>query len=284
MDELIPILEDDPAAAPHIGPEHRTWRVLVVDDDPEVLIATRLALQGVELLGRELELIMATSAREARERLQQTSGIAAILLDVVMETTDAGLQLVKVIREEMGLKELRIILRTGEPGYAPEISVISNYDINDYKTKSELTQTRLLTALTAALRSYGYITVINSHRRGLEKIVRASAALLERQSLLEFAEGVLTQIAAVLQLPLDGLLCAQRGSPLEQGSKDGPLYVLGAAGALAGYIARPIEDLDRPEILRVIRKAMGGQRHVFTETCTVLYLRNRTREGAIYRH
>lgn len=140
---------------------HLTWRVLVVDDEPDVHRATTFALAGVTILGRPLEFLHAYSATEATALLMREKEIAVILLDVVMEREDAGLALVKTIRHDLKLKEARIILRTGQPGYAPEIETIHDFDINDYKTKSELTRTKLYATVTAALRAYEQIRALD---------------------------------------------------------------------------------------------------------------------------
>ena len=133
------------------------WRLLVVDDEPDVHRATTFALAGVRILGRSLEFLHAYSADEASRILSTERDVAVVLLDVVMEREGAGLELVKTIRQELHLNELRIILRTGQPGYAPEIETIHDFDINDYKTKSELTRTKLYATVTAALRAYEQI-------------------------------------------------------------------------------------------------------------------------------
>lgn len=133
------------------------WRLLVIDDEPDVHRATTFALAGVKILGRPLQFLHAYSAAEATQLLRVESEIAVVLLDVVMEREDAGLALIKTIRQELKLSELRIILRTGQPGYAPEIETIHDFDINDYKTKSELTRTKLYATITAALRAYEQI-------------------------------------------------------------------------------------------------------------------------------
>ncbi len=138
--------EDGTGDAANLQP----WRVLVVDDDQDVHEATRFALAHLLILGRPLELLHAHSACEALELLQREGDIAVILLDVVMESDDAGLRTVGVIREQLKMLNTRIILRTGQPGQAPEADTIARYDINDYKTKSELTQNKLFTTLTAA--------------------------------------------------------------------------------------------------------------------------------------
>jgi diguanylate cyclase (GGDEF)-like protein len=133
------------------------WRLMVIDDEPDVHRATTFALAGVKILGRSLEFLHAYSASEAAQMLRTEPEVAVVLLDVVMEREDAGLALIKTIRQDLGLTELRIILRTGQPGYAPEIETIHDFDINDYKTKSELTRTKLYATVTAAVRAYEQI-------------------------------------------------------------------------------------------------------------------------------
>jgi CheY-like chemotaxis protein len=159
---------------PSIVNSHTPWRVLVVDDDADVHAVSRLILTKIVFKHRPVELLSAYSAAEARELLTREENIAVILLDVVMETEDAGLRLVKTIREELKNNEVRIILRTGQPGQAPEERVIIDYDINDYKAKNELTAQKLFTAVIAALRAYETIVSLNKTRRGLEKILHSS--------------------------------------------------------------------------------------------------------------
>ena len=157
--------EDDSEDVADLQP----WRVLVVDDDQDVHEATRFGLAHLLILGRPLELLHAHSAREALELLQREGDIAVILLDVVMESDDAGLRTVGVIREQLKMLNTRIILRTGQPGQAPEADTIARYDINDYKTKSELTQNKLFTTLTAAIRSYGQLLRLDAQPAGAGK-------------------------------------------------------------------------------------------------------------------
>ena len=118
----------------------REWNILIVDDDEEIHTVTRLALSDLEVHDRKLNFLHAYSGKEAKAILDEYgSSIAIILLDVVMETDDAGLTVVRYLREKLNHHEPRIILRTGQPGFAPEEEVIKTYDINDYKTKTELT-------------------------------------------------------------------------------------------------------------------------------------------------
>ena len=115
--------EDDPAeSSADFSPP---WRILVVDDDGDVHETSRFALSGIRILGRPLSLLHAMSGREALETLRTEGNIAVILLDVVMESEDAGLRLVDVIRNELKLVNTRIILRTGQPGHAPECETIT---------------------------------------------------------------------------------------------------------------------------------------------------------------
>jgi diguanylate cyclase (GGDEF)-like protein len=279
-DELLQFAEEgDRARAKPSG--GRPWRILIVDDDEQVHSATELALAGISILGRSLEFLHAYSALEARAQLASSDNIAVIFLDVVMEKEDAGLRLVKVIREELGLTEVRIILRTGQPGYAPELEAIRDYDINDYRTKSELTRTRLVTSLTTALRSYQQIRALAYSREGLEKIIRATADLFEQRALESMAEGVLTQIAGLLGFPPHGVVCAQRGFPMD-GSNPDQLYVIGAVGRYAHAINHPLHDLGDTQIESAIETAIQRKQNLYTRDYTVLYLNASGREEAVY--
>ena len=132
--------------------------------------------------------------------------VAVVLLDVIMESDTAGLDLVEFIRNELKNDTVRIILRTGQPGQAPERRVIVDYDINDYKAKTELTADKLFTALTAALRSYQQLQRMLETRRGLEIIIEAASTLFDFKSMQRLAEGVLTQIASLLNVDCAGIL------------------------------------------------------------------------------
>ena len=147
-DEFLSFDDDSSGDLPvltHTG--QLPWRVLIVDDDEDVHRATEFALREVAVLDRPLLFLHAYSSFEAIELLKAESDVAVILLDVVMESENAGLKAVGIIRDELKLANPRIILRTGQPGYAPEIETIRLYDINDYKTKNELTRAKLYTCL-----------------------------------------------------------------------------------------------------------------------------------------
>ena len=170
-----------------------TWKVLICDDDRSVHVVTKLALDGFKFAGKELEIISACSGAEAIKIIEKHPDIAVILQDVIMETNDAGLQAVKYIREVLRNQLVRIILRTGQPADFPESSVILNYDINDYKSKTELTEQKLFTALVASLRAYSTMihlaesnqklavlnTQLQEFNQNLEQIVQERTIELE---------------------------------------------------------------------------------------------------------
>jgi two-component system sensor histidine kinase ChiS len=160
-----------------------TWKIIVVDDEAEIHNVTKLVLNDFTFDGKSLTFISAYSGEEAKGLIEKHPDTALILLDVVMETDDAGLEVVKYIRDVMGNLLVRIILRTGQPGQAPEDVVIIHYDINDYKTKTELTTRKLFTAIVSALRAFRALTRLEESRRQLAQIAQASARFVPRQFL-----------------------------------------------------------------------------------------------------
>ncbi|SDL08225.1 Response regulator receiver domain-containing protein [Maridesulfovibrio ferrireducens] len=199
-DELLFAEESTEERFDHFCDHSRKWKILIVDDEKDVHSTTRLVLDDVTFEGGKLEFISAYTGDEALQIMREQSDIAVILLDVVMETTHAGLDVARIIREEMKNKMVRIILRTGQPGQAPERKVIIEYDINDYKHKGELTAQRLFTSVFSALRSYRDILVIDQNRKGLKYIIEASGSLFQQQSISRLAQGVLTQVISLLGL------------------------------------------------------------------------------------
>jgi diguanylate cyclase (GGDEF)-like protein len=267
--DLVFIEEDAarPAASP-AGTGVPPWNVLIVDDDQDVHDATELALRGVEIQGRPLAFLHAHSGAEAKQVLRMAPDIAVVLLDVVMETPDSGLQLVGHIRKDLGLHDTRIILRTGQPGYAPEMSAIREYDINDYKTKSELTRHRLVTTLTAAIRSYEQIRAIEASRRGLALVVRSTPEILARQGLHDFARGVIEQLAALLGAPADGVVCV-RGCADEQARGS---TVLATSGAFAQADGRALDDVADEAVRTALARALDQRHSVVQAGATAVFL------------
>ncbi|MEO5361560.1 MAG: ATP-binding protein [Nitrospirota bacterium] len=151
-----------------LAPEAALWKILIVDDDIEVHRATRSSLAEFSFQGKALMLLFASSAAEARKLLQEHGDTAVILLDVVMEDDLAGLNFAKYVREELQNRFVRILLRTGQPGIAPEKSVIVDYDINGFLEKSDLTIQKLYSAIITCLRSYRDIIDLETANRALK--------------------------------------------------------------------------------------------------------------------
>ncbi|MEH1782606.1 MAG: ATP-binding protein [Nostoc sp.] len=170
------------------------WKVLIVDDDVLVHRATILALEDCTFESKPLTFLHAHSGTEAKYLIQTHPDTALILLDVVMETDDAGLQLVQYIRAELHNHQVRIILRTGQPGEAPEASVILDYDINDYRLKTELTRQKLITVVISSLRSYGNILKIENQNSeltlALDHLQQTQAQLIQAEKMSSLGQMV----------------------------------------------------------------------------------------------
>ena len=247
------------------------WKVLIVDDDTEVHDSTVFALKSEVIVGRHLEFLHAHSAADAKLVLSDVRDIAIILLDVVMERVDAGLELVRAIRTELGLIEPRIILRTGQPGYAPECDAIRRFDINDYRTKSELTHTRLLTSVTAAIRAYDQILSLSRQRHGLQKIIDASPGLYEKSAIDVFAEGVILQIGNLLHIQPEGILCVQNCEADVDSQAPFP-RLIGATGRFRDFVGSSLIDLPEKRVVNALLECMARRQHTFGSDWTALYI------------
>jgi len=257
----LPVAVDAPAASV------RPWLILIVDDDPEVHAMTRLVMKKFIYRGRTVQFHSAYSAEEALGILRNDPGIAMILLDVVMETDDAGLRLVPRIRDELGNSQVRIILRTGQPGQAPEDDVIHGYDINDYKAKTELTAQKLGTATVAALRSYEHITELMRSRQGMERIIDASSSLFTLRAIDRFADAVLRELARVLDVAPDGLVCVPRGNARADAQ------ILAAQGRHAENVGLPLGHSVDADLAAKVMAVLRARQHHFDDSDAILWLR-----------
>lgn len=183
----------------------RTWHILVVDDEEQVHKVTNLVLSGCVFDHGDIKISHAYSMAEAKVILKEHQDIALALIDVVMETDDAGLRLVRCIREDLKNKDIRLVLRTGQPGQAPEETVIAKYDINDYKNKTELTSTKLKTLLYSTLRSYRDIRTLEANRQGLYNLINATSKIVDAHQLPIFASAVLEEIGTLLNLDAEAV-------------------------------------------------------------------------------
>jgi signal transduction histidine kinase/DNA-binding NarL/FixJ family response regulator len=264
-DEIVQLIDDAGAQRP---PEQiRRWKIAIIDDDHAVHDGTRFALSDYRLNGQGLEILSAYSAADGRQLLRSHPDVAVVLLDVIMETDTAGLDLVEFIREDLKTETVRIILRTGQPGQAPERRVIVDYDINDYKAKTELTADKLFTALTAALRSYLQLQRMVETRRGLEIIIEAASALFDFRSMQRLAEGVLTQVSSLLNVDCAGILVLREPDYSQEG-----FSVLAGSGCYSRFIGSDMSEILDQDLRRLVQEAFTRRRHEFSPQRSVLYI------------
>jgi response regulator RpfG family c-di-GMP phosphodiesterase len=258
------------------------WKIIIVDDDIEIHHVTRMVMDGFEFDGKGLAFISAYTAREARNLLSEHKDIAFILLDVVMEEDDSGLQLVKFVRNELKNKSVRIALRTGQPGQAPEREVILEYDINDYKEKTDITSQKLFTMFVSALRAYRDITVIEKNKIGLEEIIKSSASLFELQSLGKFSSGVLTQLTSILNLHDNAVhVSSVSGLAATKGDKD--IIIMAASGDYSKHINEWACDVIPIDVMREIELAFESKQSRYFDLHFVVYFKSNTgSENVIY--
>ena len=238
----------------------KPWKLLLVDDEPEIHEVTRLVLSNFSFEGKPLQFLSAYNITEAKRLLNAHDDIAATLLDVVMETETAGLELVKYIREELHNHQIRIVLRTGQPGQAPEHEVISNYDINDYKEKTELTSQKLSTMMFASLRAYRDIMTIEANKRGLERVLEASSHIFSHEKSTEFASAVLSQLTALVGMEHGALYCRVGNS---KDPESDALVVTAATGEYAKYINHRADEGLPAHIFKTLKTACEKKQHQF---------------------
>lgn len=281
-DELLFAPEEDTIDPEGKSPaRHPPWKVLIIDDDQGIHDVTRLALSNFEFEGRPLQFMHAYSADEAKQVLASHDDIALAVVDVVMEHEHAGLELVQHIRKEMQNHLIRLVLRTGQPGQAPERTVIRDYDINDYKEKSELSAQKLYSTVLTSLRSYRDLMALDANRRGLEQVIRASGELFGRPALTGFIQGVLEQLIALLYLDRDSMYVNCDSIALENSAEQ--LQIVAATGRFAEFVGTHAPDHLPREVLAMIHEALESQAMVVRDDAYVGYFRPRKgREDVIY--
>ena len=246
------------------------WKILIVDDEPFVHRATKQTLERLCFDGRKLRFLSAYTRQEAEKLIRANPDVAVVLLDVMMAGEKAGLELAKYIREELGNTFVRIVLRTGQPEEAPEEQVIQEFDINDYKEKTELTASKLYTTMITALRSYRDIMTIENNRRGLEKILESSATLMEGQSISKLATGILKQLISILCLDhvnrnkeLTGFVA------IREPGKD--LSIIAATDQHAARVGQPVHYAVKPGVSAEVQAVLRNRRSTYSAGRLIKY-------------
>lgn len=237
------------------------WKIMIVDDEEEVHAISTMVLRDFEFEGYGLEFLSAYSGAEGMRLINEHPDTAVMLLDVVMESDEAGLDVVKYVRSELQNRFVRIILRTGQPGEAPEKTIVANYDINDYKEKTELTTDKLTTSVLSAIRAYRDIVALESSRRGLEQIICSSRKLFESPSLSQFCNGVLHQLTTLLNLGNDALYAhASEVTAKRFGKPDlSSFRVHAGIGRYSDAVGQRIVDLGVPSLIETIRTVVESK-------------------------
>ncbi len=225
----------------------QTYKIMIADDYEEVHTITKMILKDFDFEGKGLEFIDTYTGKETIEALEQNPDTAVIFLDVVMEETHSGLEVVDALRKKLNNKFTRIVLRTGQPGQAPEETVIRDYDINDYRIKTEMTAKRLYTTLYASLRNYRDLIQIDKHKNGLKKIIKTSASLFEHDTLNEFLTSILLQLADFQKYDHEMLyirdFVMSNASGFVSLEQNKTFSIVAATGKFTSYIGQDIESI-----------------------------------------
>ena len=230
------------------------WKVLIVDDESSVHDVTKLALSGFEFDSKGLEFLHAYSKRDAINIMQQHNDIALALVDVVMEEEHAGLNFVDHVRNTMNNNLIRIVLRTGQPGQAPEREVLKKYDINDYKEKTELTSKKLFSTVYTSIRSFRDISALSDNRKGLERVIKSSTEIYKISNLTEFINGVLQQLVAVLYLDRDTVYLSHGAMAVE--GVNGQSTIIAGTGKYTEHVNKTAENALLQEEKELIEDAI----------------------------
>ncbi|MBF0465174.1 MAG: SpoIIE family protein phosphatase [Nitrospirae bacterium] len=283
VDDLDDLFVEEAEGEPGAKRAKDKWKVIIVDDEPGVHDATILSLMDVVFDDKEIAFLQAYSGTEAKTLIENNPDSAVMLLDVVMETDDAGLQVVKHIRNTLNNNLLRIILRTGQPGQAPEDKVIMQYEINDYKSKNELTKQKLFTTMVSALRDYRNLVTIDGTKRGLEQIIAAFPTLFEVQSMDDFISGILTQLTSLLRLDEGSVYHIDSSFVANKSSK--AITIVKGTGVYGQQIGKPAKEVLEPAEFELLLRAEAEQTNIFTENSCVVYFKNKTNSyNMVYIH
>lgn len=286
--------EDPPLQGRETLPEdiNGLWTVLIVDDEEDVHKITRITLKGYTFQGRGIKLLSAYSGHDVKTIMAEEKDIAMVLLDVVMEEEDTGLKLVEYIRSDLENNSVRIVLRTGQPGKAPEQAVITRYDINDYKTKPEFTAQKLFTCVTACLRAYENLKTIERNREGLESIINSTSIVFGNPSFAKFGHRILDQLHLILKIdkPLGADTAYFMGQP------QGQMSLMAGTGSYGGREGASLEEALPGSVLKEYEGLASTGGEVFLTDqylgvfkfkegyCSLLYLKNPVPLGVVEKY
>ncbi|BBE31197.1 hypothetical protein OSSY52_13380 [Tepiditoga spiralis] len=252
--------------------EEKPWKILIADDDHSIHAMTKLVVNDIIFENKKIQCFSAYSGKETLDILNNNEDIALVLLDVIMEEEDTGLKVVKQIRENLKNKKVRIILRTGQPGQAPEKMVVSKYDINDYKTKTELTVQKMYTTIIAALRAYKELEIIENSKKALCGVIEASIRLFESKSIKNFASELLKELSYLLEIN-KGIIINTSGMVFENNEDN--YEILACSGEYEKNNVLEIKKLE-DEVKEKIKMALKNNKSYFYDNEYIGYFKTET--------
>jgi len=251
-----------------IAKSTKKWRILVVDDDESVHQVTNLVLADAEIENRFLEIVSVYSMEEAKEKLLEDNDFCMAFVDVVMETDHAGLDLVQWIREELKNQAIRLVLRTGQAGTAPEAKVIKDYDINDYKEKTDFTSNKMITTVYASIRAYRDIITIQRSLDAFKKLISATHELLKKDQLKSFGSAALSHLLALMNVDSSALYIVRNQTD----------FALQSSSLILACTGKYVSESDSLELSDIaddvkanIKKVFNNKKHYSDKHCFVGY-------------
>ncbi|WP_019026247.1 HD domain-containing phosphohydrolase [Colwellia piezophila] len=244
------------------------WRILVIDDDEAVHQVTRLVLADAEIEHRKLDIVSAFSSKQAKEILQNDDSFCMAFVDVVMETDHAGLELVEWIRKVKKNQTIRLILRTGQAGSAPEAKVIKEFDINDYKEKTDFTANKMITTVYASIRAYRDIITIKRSLDAFKKLIEATHDLLKIDQLKNFGSAALDHLLALMNVESSALYIVRTQVDF---AKQSTSSIIACTGKYVSESSSLEESDINSQVKARIRQVFIDKCHYRDEECFVGY-------------
>jgi response regulator RpfG family c-di-GMP phosphodiesterase len=246
--------------------KNKLWRVLVVDDDESVHQVTRLVLAEANIEHRKLDIVSVYSSTEAKELLAKDDTFCMAFVDVVMETDHAGLELVEWIRNDLKNQDIRLVLRTGQAGSAPEAKVIKDFDINDYKEKTDFTSGKMITTVYASIRAYRDIMTIKRSLDAFKQLIKATHDLLKINQFRQFGSAALNHLLTLMDVDSSALYIARTQVDFDEESSN---FII----ACTGKYDCKTDDLDSsdidPKVKSLIKQTFNDKKHYNDDSCFV---------------
>ncbi|OKY27792.1 MULTISPECIES: HD domain-containing phosphohydrolase [Thalassotalea] len=268
MSKFIFKEEIEESSAESAPKKERFWRILVVDDDESVHQITRLVLSDAHIEGRKLDIVSAYSSAEAKQVLANDDSFCMAFVDVVMETDHAGLELVEWIRKEKRNQAIRLILRTGQAGTAPEAKVIKEFDINDYKEKTDFTAGKMTTSVYAGIRAYRDIMTIQRSLDAFKQLILSTHDLLRINQFKPFGSAALNHLLTLMDIESSALYIARSQRELDHENTN---LIIACTGK---YVVESdcLENSDIDDSVKnLIKKAFDEKKHFYENQCFVGY-------------